>query len=81
MEERFDPQRLQKWLEDVASTQDDEVDCDALSAALEQIVAIAEAGEDIRDLMPAVAVHLDHCPECGEWWYEVLIAYMRDQDT
>ena len=80
MQDRTDPERLQKWLADIVSTENVEVDCDALEAVLEQIVAVAEAGGDIRAILPAIAVHLDHCPECSEW-YEALVAYTREADA
>ena len=66
-------QRLQKWLENIASTEDEELDCAALGEVLEQIIAIASRGEDIRVALPAVAVHLDHCPECGEMYEELVL--------
>ena len=77
MEQGPDKQRLQQWFESIASTEEEEVDCAALEEALETIVVIASSGEDIRNVLPAIAVHLDHCPECGEI-YETLVVLARE---
>lgn len=80
MNDRFDRQRLQKWLEEIASTEDEELDCNDLEAVIERVVAVGESGEDISELLPAIAVHLDHCPECTDW-YDALVAFARGTDT
>jgi hypothetical protein len=77
MQSGFDRERLQKWLSDIASTEEEEVDCEALEAILETVVAIAESGQDIRVILPDIAVHMDHCPECSEC-YETLVALARE---
>jgi hypothetical protein len=77
MEAGFDRASLQKWLRDIVSTEDRELVCEDLDRMLETIVAIGARGEDIRAILPDVAVHLDHCPECGEV-YETLVALARD---
>jgi hypothetical protein len=71
--------RLQKWLQAIVNTQDAEVDCDALNGMLEELVAIGSREDDISLLLPDVALHLQHCPECGEW-YEVLQAMVRQPE-
>lgn len=71
--------RLRKWLDEIASTQEHEIDCVALEQAIERLVFIADRGEDIRAFLPEVAVHLEHCPECGGW-YETLVEIARDLD-
>jgi hypothetical protein len=78
MNEDAGPARIRKWLANIANTQDEEVDCDTLESMLERLVAIGESGADIREVLPDIALHLDHCPECGEW-YEVLLAMCREQ--
>ena len=72
MEQRFDRERLRKWLADIASTEDEEVDCQALEDVLESVVATAESGQSIGELLPDLAVHMAHCPECAEC-YETLV--------
>ena len=77
MEPELDLARISKWLSDIASTEDVEIDCDTLDEMLETIVAAAERGAEIRVILPQVAVHLDHCPECGGW-YQVLVDLAGD---
>ena len=79
MNARFDRERLRKWLVDIASTEDNEVDCDALDDLLETVVAVGASGEDLRAILPQVALHMVHCPECAEW-YETLVALSHDTE-
>jgi hypothetical protein len=46
---------------------------------LEKIMRVAESGKDIRGVLPAVAVHLDHCPECGEMYETLVLLSQEDQ--
>ena len=66
MESAFDRDRLRKWLAEIVSTEDEEIDCEAQDSILEQLVAAAARGEDIRAILPDVALHIDHCPECSD---------------
>ena len=55
-----------------------EGDADCASAA-RHFTMLGEAalnGEDIRDVMPEVAAHIVHCPDCREE-YEALLAVLR----
>ena len=79
MDEQADPQRLSNWLAELASTEPEEIDCDALTEALEAIAAVADSTLDIRDVLPSVAVHMEHCPECRDV-YESLRAFSRELD-
>jgi hypothetical protein len=78
METEFDRERIRKWLDDIASTQDEEVDCDALAGMLETVVAVGASGQDISSVLPDVALHIRHCPGCGEW-YQTLVDLARQQ--
>jgi hypothetical protein len=80
MENRFEPTRLRDWLHSIATTEDDEVDCDALAAAAERLVAIGTRGDDLRAVLTDLALHLDHCPDCREW-REMLMAFSREDST
>jgi predicted anti-sigma-YlaC factor YlaD len=80
VERRFDPNRLSEWLRTIATTEDDEVDCDALMAAAESLVASANLDDDVRAVLPHLALHLDHCPDCREW-YDTLVAFARDESA
>jgi hypothetical protein len=79
MESSFDRERLSKWLEDVASTEDEEIDCDTLAEMMESIVAISASSEDVRNVLPDIALHLRHCAGCSEW-YETLVELAKHQE-
>jgi len=65
--------RLRWWLTTVATTQPEEMDCETLFEMLEVVAEAVNAGRDIAELFPAIAVHLDHCPSCREL-FETLVA-------
>ena len=73
----IDPRRLAAWLQAIATTEDDEIDCDVLSDVMAEVVEEAAAGADVRSLLPNVAVHLDHCPDCRDW-YDSLLEWTRE---
>jgi hypothetical protein len=73
MDNRFEPARLSEWLRSIATTEDAEVDCDAIVEAAERLVAAGTRGDDLRVVLPDLALHLEHCPDCREW-YETLLA-------
>jgi hypothetical protein len=80
MDERSETARLSEWLRSIATTQDDEVDCDAIVEAAERLVALGSRGADLRAVLPDIALHLDHCPDCREW-YETLVAFSLEDTT
>ena len=80
MDNRFEPARLGEWLRSIATTEDDEVDCDAIAEAAERLVAAGAGDDDLRAVLPDLAVHLEHCPDCREW-YETLLALSREDPT
>ena len=67
----------EQWLQRVVATNNDEVDCDGLAASIEVAVDAAARGEDVRAALPAIAVHLDQCPDCQEW-FDTLVELTRD---
>jgi hypothetical protein len=80
MTNHFEPGRLSEWLRSIATTEDDEVDCDALAAAAEHLIAAGTRGDDLRAVLPDLALHLEHCPDCRDW-YETLIAFSRGESS
>ncbi len=80
MDNQFEPARLSEWLRTIATTEDDEVDCDAFAAAAEQLIAVGTRGDDLRAVLPELALHLEHCPDCRDL-YETAIAFSREDTT
>jgi predicted anti-sigma-YlaC factor YlaD len=78
MTKQFEAARLSEWLQSIATTQDDEVDCDALVEVAEQLIAAGTRGDDLRVVLPHLALHLDHCPECREW-YDTIVELSRGE--
>lgn len=72
-----DPARLDRWLKAVATTQEEELDCDALFEVIDKAVEMAASGQDVRSLLPGIALHLDHCPDCRDQ-YETLTAFWEE---
>lgn len=73
----IDNKRITEWLATVATTEDEEIDCDALGAVIEKVVEAAAGGADVRVVLPEISLHLDHCPDCRDW-YETLLALTRE---
>jgi hypothetical protein len=68
----FEASRLSIWLRRVVYTQDEEIDCEELSLSIEVAVEAAAQGADVRAALPAIAAHLEQCPDCQEW-FETLV--------
>jgi predicted anti-sigma-YlaC factor YlaD len=75
----IDATRVSHLLQIIASTEDEEIDCDDLSRAIDSAAEAAARGADIRGTLPKIAVHLDHCPDCREW-YDMLVELVREED-
>jgi predicted anti-sigma-YlaC factor YlaD len=73
----IDNNRLREHLGNIVTTEDNEVDCDALGAVIEEVVEAAAAGVDVRALVPEIVLHLDHCADCRDW-YDTLLALTRE---
>ena len=69
-------ERLRWWLSTFETTQGEELDCDAVFEVLETAVEAANAGQDVSELFPAIALHLEHCPNCRDL-YDTLVALTR----
>ena len=65
------PAQLDQWLRGIATTADREIDCDTLFDVIDRVVEVARTGQDIHGLLPEIALHLDHCPDCKDL-YETL---------
>jgi len=73
----IDNKRISKWLATVTTTEDEEIDCDSLGAVIERVVEAAAGGADVRVLLPEIVLHLDHCPDCRDW-YETLLGLTKE---
>ena len=62
---------MQKVLAMLSNTQEEELTCDQIFAALDQFAELAARGEDVSQLMSLIQHHLDMCPDCMEE-YKVL---------
>lgn len=72
---------MQALIAELLDTRDDEIGCDD---ALAGFAALAEAeiarGRHGRDLVTAVARHLEDCPECAEEYAALLAALVDDAE-
>ena len=59
-------EKIQKVLTMLSNTQEVEMTCDEVFAALDQFAELAARGEDVSRLMPLVKHHLAMCPDCME---------------
>jgi len=55
-----------------------EVDCDAIAEAAERLLAAGARGDDSRVVLPRLALHLTHCPDCRDWYETVLALSQED---
>lgn len=62
---------MEKILTMLSNTQEEELTCDEVFAALDQFAELAARGEDVGKLMPLIQHHLGMCPDCAEE-YETL---------
>lgn len=57
---------MEKILTMLSETQEEELTCDEVFAALDQAAELAARGEDVGKLMPLIQRHLEMCPDCRE---------------
>lgn len=62
----MDRERYIQWLEQIYSTTETEIDCERLQALLPAYVDFELGGHHPADQLPAIRVHLAHCPDCAE---------------
>ncbi len=56
--------RLERWLQNVYKTQDEELSCSECFDAVSHFVEVELSGIDAAARMPKVKQHLDQCPAC-----------------
>ena len=63
--------RLERWLQGIFSTEEDEISCSECFDLVSHFVEVELSGEDAAARMPRLKQHLDQCPACHEE-YEIL---------
>ena len=75
-----DAKRLNEWISAISTTEDEEIDCDALFEVVQAVVDAAASGGDVREILPHVALHLDHCPDCRDH-DEAVMAFVEAENA
>jgi predicted anti-sigma-YlaC factor YlaD len=55
---------FRKWVRQIYTTQDEELDCDGCFEAIPEYVDMEVAGEKTNPRFPEVELHLRQCPQC-----------------
>jgi hypothetical protein len=63
--------RLERWLQNIYKTQDEEISCSECFDLVSHFVDVELSGEDAAARMPQLKQHLDQCAACHEE-YETL---------
>ena len=72
-------EQIKSLIEVVASTTDDQLDCDGCYDQIAEFADTQLAGLSLSDAMKAVESHLANCPCCKDE-YETLLAALRGCD-
>jgi len=62
-----------RFIEQIISTQPDELDCAAVVAVIDRYVDLKADGNDPSDLAPGLPLHLQHCPDCADMYAALLM--------
>lgn len=63
-----------------AMTREEEVDCEAVYALMDEYAELVQIGKDVKSLMPKVDHHLSMCSGCCEE-YEILRSIIEAHDS
>ncbi len=63
--------RFERWLQNIHTTQDEELSCSECFDLLSHFVELELSGENAVEKMPAFKQHLEQCPACQQE-YETL---------
>ena len=69
---------MRKLIEQIALTQERELDCGEVFAVLDQYAEAIIAGGDVQEQFALVIQHLEICPDCLEE-YEALLTVLQTQ--
>lgn len=73
----LDPDELNKLMQVVEATREDEIDCEECLNRVDRFVETKLAGLDAEQAMPLVQDHLEKCGDCREE-FEALLVAMRE---
>ncbi len=68
--------QFERWVQQIAETQDEEISCTDCFDLISQYVDLEMAGQGAEKKLPAVRRHLDQCLVCREE-YETLRDFLR----
>ena len=73
--------RLERWLQNIYQTRDQEISCSECFDLVSHFVDVELSGEDAATSMPQLKQHLDQCAACREE-YETLreLARLENED-
>jgi len=73
--------RFERWLQNIAKTQDKEISCSECFDLVSHFVEVELSGQDAAAKMPQLRQHLDQCAACREE-YETLrdLARLENED-
>jgi len=60
------PAMMEKLLNKLAITEEQEISCDDVHEILDQFAEMELRGENVSALMPLIQRHLDLCPDCHD---------------
>jgi len=77
-----EPEHLHKLVESIFTVHADEneIDCEGCGCQIDRLAELVAKGADLRELLPAVELHLRCCTDCREE-FEALVAIIRSQDV
>lgn len=70
----LDRQEVERLLFSVATTREDEIDCDGCLAGMAEFAELELVGAEVPDALDRIQAHLDSCPECAEEYRALLEA-------
>ena len=75
---QLDSSRLNRIITGIATTSEDEIDCDECFRQLDRFAELYLAGKDAAQAIPLVQQHLDRCPDCREEFEALLRALEQE---
>ncbi len=77
---KLDKKGLQRLLQIIEITKDEELDCDECYEHLDKFAELIRAGEPAAEIYPKVQQHLEVCPFCKEE-FDTLLQALKKIDS